>query len=308
MPCDSTARDTTRSLAKDLGGHNVRSEECGAKGVLNKYVLELSEGSVHVTTLRYSVYWQPACTSCLKAKEFLAHHGIDFESINVRETPVAKDQLAALGARSVPVIVRGNDWTYAQDLDDVARFIGVDREHESRLPIDVLASRVSRLLSAIIRFTERLPESSLEQVLPGRSDRAAIDLAWHVPMIVAGFLAAAKGGRLTFDFFERRPAGADRSRAAVIATQRAYESMFSSWWRSAQGQLPYAVDTYYGRRPFATVLERTAWHVAQHARQLEFLVRLGGVDTGESLTDAELGGLPLPEGVWDPEVGAPMRL
>ena len=32
----------------------------------------------------YRVYWQPGCSSCLAAKEFLRAHRIPFASINVR--------------------------------------------------------------------------------------------------------------------------------------------------------------------------------------------------------------------------------
>jgi len=68
---------------------------------------------------------------------------------------------------------------------------------------------------------------------------------------------------------------------------------------------PASVETYYGRQTLQGLLERTAWHVAQHCRQLESLLReaSGGVDG--PLTDRELGGLPLPEGLWDGELGAP---
>ena len=46
----------------------------------------------------YKFYWQPGCSSCLRAKEFLKQHGIAFDSINVREDEGAMDDLARLGA------------------------------------------------------------------------------------------------------------------------------------------------------------------------------------------------------------------
>jgi hypothetical protein len=45
--------------------------------------------------------------------------------------------------------------------------------------------------------------------------------------------------------------------------------------------------------------------VAQHARQLQRLLELRGVETRPSLAPALLAGLPLPEDVWDAEV--PLR-
>jgi glutaredoxin len=265
-------------------------------------------------TAAYAVYWQPGCTSCLKAKEFLARHGIEFESINVRAVPGAFAALEALGARSVPVIARGAEWTSGQDLGELARFVGVEARHE-RLPEAELGARLTRLLAAARRYTVQLPDARLEALLPGRDDRAGIDLACHVPMIVVGFLDAAAGGCLTLEHFTRRPQGAERTRAWVLEFQDKVQAAWSAWRAGRPGAAvalsaagvppPVMVETYYGRQTLHGLLERTAWHVAQHCRQLESLVRgvAGGVDG--PLTDRELAGLPLPDGLWDREVDAP---
>jgi hypothetical protein len=77
------------------------------------------------------------------------------------------------------------------------------------------------------------------------------------------------------------------------------------WWGANQSRLPAELDTYYGRQPLHAVLERTTWHVAQHARQLQRLLELHGVEPRPPLAPALLAGLPLPEDVWDAEV--PLR-
>jgi len=255
---------------------------------------------IDVTALR--VYWQPGCSSCLKTKEFLTRHGLDFTSINVRTEPGAADELARLGARSIPVVARGDDFVYGQDLGDVARFVGV-APPGPRLPADALLERLVALLRAAGRYTAQLPADRLETLLPGRSDRAWIDLAYHPAMIVAAFLAAARGGTLEFEYFERRPQGAQRSADAVALALQAAAAELEIWWRrvSLHG-LPEQVVTYYGERPLVSVLERTAWHVAQHCRQLESLVEQAGRTPDGRLGTAELAGLPLPEGLWDQEV------
>lgn len=252
----------------------------------------------------YAVYWQPGCTSCLKAKEFLTRHAIGFESINVRESPAAIDRLAALGARSVPVVARGTDWVYAQDLNALAMFVGI-REERRSLPVPLLVERLVSLLGATGRHVAQLPADVLDRTLPGRADRNAADLAWHVPMIVAGFLDAAGGGILTFEYFERRPQPEERAREVLVAAQSGAALALASWWQANALRLPQTVATYYGTQSLASVLERTAWHVAQHARQLESLVVLAGIEPDGPLSRAELDGLPLPEGVWDPEMRTP---
>lgn len=248
----------------------------------------------------YTVYWQPGCTSCLKAKEFLRSHGIEFESVNVRESATAMDELSRLGARAVPVVARDGKFVLGQDLDEVARFVGVTDERV-RLQPPVLAARLSALLDTAARFTRRIPDAELRTALPGRK-RTYLDLAYHVPMIVAALLDAAAGGCLTFEHFNRKPPERIRTAGdAALVTEQLTRS-FEQWWASNARALPDHVDTYYGVQSFAAVLERTTWHVAQHVRQLERVLELLGMPADHPLDTALLEGLPLPTDVWDAEV------
>jgi glutaredoxin len=266
--------------------------------------MRMPESSPSSVVAEYRVYWQPGCTSCLKAKEFLTRHGIAFESIDVRARPEAVEELRGLGARSIPVVARGTEWTYAQELDDLAKFVGVERRHV-RLPVEVLLARLAALLMAARTCTRQLPDVALERTLPGRADRAGADLAYHVAAIVDGFLDAAGGGELTFEHFLRTPSGDARERDALVRRLAESARALEAWSRRGASDRPESVRTYYGVQPLHGVLERTAWHVAQHVRQLESLVREAGLAPDAPLGAAELDGLPLPEGVWDREIGAP---
>lgn len=252
-------------------------------------------------TTPYRLYWQPGCTSCLKAKEFLAAQGIAFESINVRASAAAMAELERLGARSVPVIAKGDAFCFAQELDEVARFLGLEWRRE-RLPVATLIERVRHLLRAAESLSRQLPQASFETPIEGRPDRAYGDIGFHIAQIVEGFLDAAEGGELTFAHFERRPSGAARRAEAVAAAIAETAARFERWSRAAAPPTQ-SLRTYYGAQPLPFVLERTAWHVAQHARQLEHLVRGLGLAPIVGLGDAELAGLPLPTGVWDKEIG-----
>jgi glutaredoxin len=249
---------------------------------------------------KYTVYWQPGCTSCLKVKEFLRANGIGFDSVNVREAPQAFEALAKLGARSVPVVAQGDRFVHGQDLDAVAAFVGVAAERE-RLAVPVLVSRLLALLDSAARLAEQLPAGSLADRLPGR-ERTHLDLAYHVPQVVVAFLDAALGGRLTYEHFQRKPPGHVRSAADVAALARSVSQALAVWWGANQSRLPATLDTYYGAQPLQAVLERTTWHVAQHARQLERLLELRGVTPNPGLAPSLLTGLPLPDDVWDAEV------
>jgi hypothetical protein len=49
----------------------------------------------------------------------------------------------------------------------------------------------------------------------------------------------------------------------------------------------------------SVLLERCAWHSAQHTRQLQFLLSRMGIEPDQPLTAEDLKGLPLPEKVWE---------
>ena len=252
-------------------------------------------------TERLTVFWQPGCTSCLKTREFLRERGIEFESVNVREDSAGMARLAELGVRTVPVVARGSTFVLAQDLDEVARFVGVTVERD-RLPVEVLAARIPRLLDCAAAITRRIPDAALGTPLPGRK-RTCLDLAYHVPQIVVALLDAAAGGCLTYEHFNRKPPAwlttGEGAATAIESVARA----FGQWWLANAGALPLTVDTYYGTQSFDAALERTTWHVAQHVRQLELLARmLGAATKGALLPAALLDRLPLPRDVWDAEV------
>jgi glutaredoxin len=248
-----------------------------------------------------TVYWQPGCTSCLRTREFLREQGIEFESVNVREDAPAMARLAQLGVRTVPVVARGSAFVLGQDLDEVARFVGVTIERD-RLPVEVLAARIPRLLDCAAAITRRIPDSALGTPLPGR-ERTYLDLAYHVPQIVIALLDAAAGGCLTYEHFNRKPPGRLTTAEDAASAAERVARTFGQWWLANAGNLPPTVDTYYGVQAFAAALERTAWHVAQHVRQLELVLHTLGAAPQEALLPVELlDRLPLPKDVWDAEV------
>lgn len=256
----------------------------------------------------WRVYWQPGCTSCLRARELLRAHGIAFESINVRERPEALAALAARGLRTVPIVAHGERFVLAQDLDELAAFVGVRVDRE-RLPLPVLARRLERLLEIAAALVRALPPERWQERLPQR-DRSWLDLGFHVAKIVQAFLAAARGGELRYeDYEERAPADAQSAQAVGERIDRTRAALAS--WADGAVAAPTVegareLQTYFGTRSAWTVLERSAWHVAQHVRQLHYLaVEVAGANPAMRLVPGDLAGLPVPDAVWDREIALP---
>ena len=229
-------------------------------------------------------------------KEYLTGAGLAFESVNVRERPLALTDLQRLGARSVPVVSHGDRFVYAQSLDDVARFLGL-LALPAPLPPAITFPRIARFLEIAQLEAAALPTTLLELRWPGREDRAVADLAWHVPMIAEATLAALQGSLLDYAWFERQPAGEQRS-PVLIAAQANITAQ--GWAAMAIGNaetLPATLNTYYGEQPLAAVLERTAWHMAQHLRQLQGWLHEQGHEPVAPLQPEDTADLPMPQGL-----------
>lgn len=249
---------------------------------------------------QYRVYWQPGCSSCVRAKEFLKSHGIPFASINVRAAEGAMDELARLGAKSVPVVAAGDRFVFAQSIDELAAFVGVAVDRQM-LSAQSLVDKLDLILAAAQRYARQLPPDALSAKLPGR-DRTCLDVAYHIFVIPLAFLDAARGGELTFEYFERLAAPEMTTGEQVAAFGQTVRDDVSAWRANSATSMPETVQTYYGIQPTHGVLERTAWHAAQHCRQLMAVLEQAGIAPDGPLGERELAGLPLPEAVYDDEV------
>src|SRR5438874_7596952 len=139
------------------------------------------------------VYWRPGCSSCVKVKEFLTNLGVDYESINVSARPEAMEELRELGVRTVPVVARGKDYVFAQELADVSAFIGRKVDFQ-RLPTPVLYDKWQKVLAAAQRHVLQIPPERLNERATEGRDRSIRDLAYHIYQVPDAFLQAIEGG------------------------------------------------------------------------------------------------------------------
>ena len=75
-------------------------------------------------------------------------------------------ELRRLGARSVPVVARGEKYVFAQLIGDVVKFLGLQEKTGPELPAEELARRLDMVLEAHLRYVRQMPESALERELP----------------------------------------------------------------------------------------------------------------------------------------------
>jgi glutaredoxin len=250
-------------------------------------------------TAPIKVFWQPWCTSCLRVREFLSSRGVGFESINVLEDEGAMAELGRLGARSVPVVSRGEEFVFAQSIREVVGFLGLDAEPGPELSPRQLVERLDVVLAAAGRYTLQMPDSELETQMLNRP-RSYRALLYHIFRIPDAFLEMTRGAGLTYEMLTAPPPAALRTTADLAAYGEGVRQGVSAWWHGRDDKTcAERVETYYGAQPLHEVLERTTWHPCQHVRQLMSLLERLGIRPDRPLTAEDLAGLPLPEGVWD---------
>ena len=81
---------------------------------------------------------------------------IEFDSINVLEDAAGLAELRRIGARSVPVLSRGDEWVFAQNLGHVVKFLGLNEKTGPELTPDQLAAKTDLILRAAIRLIRGL--------------------------------------------------------------------------------------------------------------------------------------------------------
>ena len=156
-----------------------------------------------------------------------------------------------------------------------------------------LYERLHHSLATAMRLTAQFPPPSLAAKLPNR-DRTCLGLANHVVEIAAGYLQVAAGRPFDVAISAAVPA---RELAVKALANRCAEVGNALAATATPADTP--VQAFYGETTLHAVLERCAWHVAQHTRQLAMMLASQGVEPAAPLGEADLAGLPLPAAVWD---------
>ena len=216
--------------------------------------------------------------------------------------PGGRDQLLKLGTRKVPVVARGDRYVFGQNLEDVAKFVGLASTGHARLPPGELVKKWVNVLRAAQRYVRQLPAKHLnDRVIPNR-DRPIRLLCHHVFRIGEAFVETTTQGTEYSEYHAQKPP-ADGTMLTSDEIARYGDSVIpriEKWWnefsdKSGQQQ----VKTYYGAQSLHELLERSTWHSAQHVRQLMAVLERYGIEPDGRVTPENLAGLPLPERLWE---------
>lgn len=234
----------------------------------------------------------------MKLKEFLTVRAIVFDSVNVLEDDEGLAELRRLGARSVPVLSRGDAWTFAQNIGAVVKFLGLDEKTGPTLSAPQLMTRLQTFIGAAQRIIAQMPDDKLATEVPNRP-RSYRVLGHHIFRIPEMFLETAQGVTLTHEGLMVAPPPDIRS-AEISAYGADVGTRLNAWWAAkADKSGKDQVNTYYGPQTLHEVLERTTWHCGQHVRQWVMLLGMQGITADNPPKEADFAGLPMPTNVWD---------
>jgi glutaredoxin len=254
------------------------------------------------TTQMISVFWQPGCSSCVRVKEFLTRLSVPFKSVNVLTDSEGRSELRRLGARSVPIVSRGDAWVYAQSIEDVAGFVDRLDAIKEHLPPEVLVEKWMKVMDVALAITPLIPEDLLHRpVFPGRP-RSYLDLSYHVFQVVDAFVQTVQEGLEDWTTVANVEPAPARIQTAddIVKEGTALKARVSDWWLNLDDKsCKRMLKMFYGEHPLHQFLERSTWHSAQHTRQLIALLSEKGIELPMQLTDKDYEGLPMRTGVWE---------
>ncbi len=235
-------------------------------------------------------------------KEFLTVREIEFDSIDIQSHPTGMQQLAELGAKSVPVVAKGTDWVFAQSLGDVADLLEIEFDVKPKLSPDELIARMEIIIETACRLVRQFPNARLDKNVRDR-DRTYRTLCSHIFRIPEVFLDATiiANEVLSYDGL-MHPNPSQYATMDDIAEYGESVRQRLAVWRGESKNLDFdkLVEVYWGKYPLHQVLERMTWHPAQHTRQLALLLEEDfKIKPDHPLGEKELDGLPVPEKAWD---------
>lgn len=214
-----------------------------------------------------------------------------------------RDRLLKLGVRNVPVVSKGENYVFGQNLEDVAEFVGLQGTGHQPLPPAELVSRWTRILRVAQDVVRQVPDERMSEPLIPNRDRSIRLVTHHVFRIGEAFLESVIDGvEYAVQHANVPPAeGTFMSGREVAQYGDQVIARIEAWWAGLSDKSgTQQLSTYYGPQPLHQVLERSTWHSAQHVRQLAHVLEdRYGITPERRLTPEDLAGLPLPERLFE---------
>jgi hypothetical protein len=220
----------------------------------------------------------------------------------VLNDPTGHERLLELGVQTVPVLAKGGQYVFCQNLEDVAEFVGLQGTGHTPLPPEVLITKWTMVLRAAQRYIREIPRERLGENVIDNRERSIRLMGHHIFRIGEAFLECAVDGVEYWAQLANVPPqdGTYGTGNDIAGYGAAVIERLEGWWtRLDDKSCRQPVRTFYGTPPMHQLFERSVWHSAQHTRQLIAVLERFGIEPDRRLTAEDLSGLPLPEELWE---------
>jgi hypothetical protein len=227
---------------------------------------------------------------------------VDFIAVDVLNDHEGLERLLELGVRKVPVLAKGEQFVFGQNLEAVAAFVGLFGTGHTPLPPEVLIEMWVNVLRAAQRYVRQIPGERMNDRAIESRDRTVRILSHHVFRIAEAFLeSVSEAVAYSIGLADLEPpAGTCTTRDEIALYGDGVIGRLQDWAKNLPDRsCRQTVHTFYGPQTVHELLERSTWHSAQHARQLMYVLERYGIDPDGPLVEKDLAGLPLPEGVFE---------
>ena len=210
--------------------------------------------------------------------------------------------MLSLGVQTVPVLAKGGQYIFCQNLEDVAEFVGLQGTGHTPLPPAMLVEKWLAVLRAAQRYIRQIPNPRLGERAIDNRDRSIRLLSHHIFRIGEAFLETAIDDVVYWANNANVPPqdGTCTTGDEIVAYGDGIIERIKNWWAQLDDKsCQQKVKTFYGTPPMHQLFERSTWHSAQHTRQMIAVLERFGIDPDRRLSADDLAGLPLPERIWD---------
>ncbi len=204
--------------------------------------------------------------------------------------------------RNVPVIARGEQFVFGQNLEDVAEFVGLQGTGHTPLPPEQLIVKWLTVLRTAQRLIRQMPTERLNELVIHNRQRSIRLMGHHVFRIGEAYLETAVGGVEYGTQLANKPPddGTFTTGEEIALYGETVIAGVEKWWNGlADKSCQQKVKTFFGMQPIYMLYERSTWHSAQHTRQLAAVLERFDIKPDRPLTAEDLAGLPLPERLWE---------
>jgi len=204
--------------------------------------------------------------------------------------------------RNVPVVARGDQFVFGQNLEDVAEFVGLQGTGHTPLPPEQLMAKWINVLRAAQRLMRQMPDDQMNELVIANRERSIRLMGHHVFRIGEAYLETAVDGVEYATQLANVPPkdGTFTTGKEIAAYGDTVIERIEKWWNGlADKSCQQKVKTFFGMQPLGMLFERSTWHSAQHTRQLAAVLERLNIKPDRPLTAEDLAGLPLPERLWE---------